>query len=1208
MPKHSLFRVAAAILLILVGWASTPRSVAEGPAAAGDRAAVRETAPGRVIVKLKGAPLLAGSSGKPAMASSERVRALEAVQRSLQASIAARLPGATVERAFQWAYNGLAVRLPHLDAASLAVLRALPNVEDVYEENVYEPTLYATRDALGTPALWAALGGPEHAGEGVRIAILDSGVAPDHPMLDPAGFAYPPGFPKGDMTATTPKVIAARVFFRATDPPLVGEETPRPGPNGSSHGTHLASIAAGVPVAASWPGGSGQISGVAPRAYVMNYRIFYPAASGGAERAYTAEILQAIEMAVLDGADVILAAWNSAPTRLPLAAPEREALEAAIDAGAIVIAGAGNDGPGYASASRLPGGLERVITVGAQGQPYGRALFGAEMTAPLGPLPLRDVRDVAAGGSPYACAPLPAASLAGKAALILRGQCPFATKAYYAQQAGAALAVIMNTEDKVVEMACVGEYCGAGVITIPAVSVSSSLGESLRAWIASSPPDAATLRLDPIGRVASFTPQWVAPFSARGPAFAYLLKPDVIAPGQFVVAASLGGGYEALSGTSVAAAHVAGAAALLRQVHPSWGHDEIKAALMASARLQEEAVYPVPDTASVLAMGAGLVDLSRLITPTLLFDPPSLSLPSLSAGESITVTVTVRDIRPSGPEEGWNAQVQAEDLWSFSAPAEVHLSPGEAVTLPLHIQVAPGAPPGDVEGRLFLVRDGERFHLPLWGHIMPPPQPATVLLLDNDFSHFDSYPDYAPFVIQALQAAGLNYAVWDADAHFGQPQTIPDLAVLQQHDVILWLTGDNIHPDGYYQPSTPMTARDQELLMAYLEQGGRLLAVGQNLAEASDVNPDADPTWGRSTLYHHYLGAHWLQGALYGGGFPPSQTASLLGLPGTFLESVALDVGNIGTGADNQSSIDEIAPGGLPDGSDADLVRPILFAIGAQPMGGSLVGVAKAAEPSLEKPTPALNYRTAYFSFGPEGINDRSGVTTRAELLSKTISWLRDAITVTVPSPIIGGSNRPVRISCQATSSEGAPMRRYRWRVGEGAAARLFESTAPTIYVLFEELGEYPVMVEAEDALGHRALGEGLVRIIPGGASYLEVAPATVQGGEPMTYTVHALNTAPIPITLAFTLPLPSGVTYVRHSGSGATYGDDRLTWQGEIAPGQEATATLTVGTPATGSGRVPVTATATFDVNGLSFERSATGYVEYLPPETKYYLPIVRR
>ena len=1205
MTMRSLWvRLGAVVLVLALGWAGASHSAAENPAQ-GSTAAATPAAPGRVIVKLKGAPLLAEREGQALTAFSERAQMLEATQRAVQSALLARLPGAAVERSFQWAYNGLAVRLPHLDAASLAALKALPNVEAVFEETAYEPALYATRDALGTPALWAALGSQEHAGEGVRIAILDSGIATDHPMMAPTGFSYPPGFPKGDISATTPKVIAARAFFRATDPPRPGEETPLPGPEGSSHGTHLASIAAGVPVTASWPGGSGQISGVAPRAYLMNYRIFYPSASGGVERAYTAEILQAIEMAVLDGADVILAAWSSTPTRMPLAMPEREALEAAMDAGTIVIAGAGNEGPGYASASRLPGGLERVITVGAQGQPYGRALFGAAITAPLGPLPLRNVRDVAGDGSPYACAPLPAASLTGKAALILRGQCPFATKTYYAQQAGAALAVIVNTEDKAIEMACVGDYCGAGVITIPAVSVSSSLGESLRAWIAGSPLGAATLRLDPVGRVASFTPQWVAPFSARGPAFAHLLKPDLIAPGQSVVAASLGGGYEALSGTSVAAAHVAGAAALLRQAHPSWGHDEVKAALMASARLQEEATYPVPNTASVLAMGAGLVDLTRLVTPTLAFDPPSLSFPSLSEGASITVTVAVRDLRLSGPEETWSTQVQASASWNLSTPAEVHLSPGEVVTLPVHVKVAAGAPPGDVEGRLFFVRGEETFHLPLWGHIAPPPQPATVLVLDNDFSHFDTYPDYAPFIIQALEAAGLHYAVWDADAHFGQPQTIPDLTVLQQHDVILWLTGDNVHPDGYYVPSTPMTARDQELLMAYLEQGGRLLAVGQNLAEASDVNPDADPTWGRSTLYHHYLGAHWLQGALYGGGFPPSQTASLYGLPRTFLEGVALDVGNVGTGADNQSSVDEIAPGGLADGSDADLVKAILFASGGQPVGGGIVGVAKAAEPSLEKPTPDLAYRTLYLSFGLEGINDRSGVTSRAELLAKSISWLRDAISVTLPSPIVGGRYRPVAISCQATSSEGAPMRRYRWKVGEGAAARLFESTAPTIYVLFDAWGEYPVTVEAEDALGHRALATGTVSIIQGGASYLEVAPAEVQGGGVVTYTAHALNTDPVTMTLALTLPLPNGVTYHAHSGSGAIYADGRLTWQGEVAPSREITAALGVRAPSEGSGRVPITATVTFDVEGMIFQRSATAYVEYW----RYYtLPIIRK
>lgn len=1202
MPKH-LLRIGLVIALLL--GVSAPYSAAQRPGSEG--VGSPSVTSGRVILKLKGAPLSAGAQGAFA-ASAERLRALEDAQMAVKSALQTRLPGAVVERTFQWAYNGLAVRLPQISPASLESLRSLPGVEAVYEERVYEPSLYATQEAIGTSALWASLGGAEHAGEGVRIAILDSGVAVNHPMLNPAGFAYPAGYPKGDPTATTPKVIAARAFFRAWDPPLPGEETPLPGPNGSPHGTHLASIAAGVPVTATWPGGSGLISGIAPRAHVMNYRIFYPAASGGAERAYTAEILQAIEMAVLDGADILLAAWSSAPSRLPLASPEQEALEAAMDAGVVVIAGAGNGGPGYASASRLPGGLERVITVGAQGQSYGRALFGAEIATPLGPLPLRDVRSVAPGGSPYACAPLPASSLAGKAALIMRGQCPFATKTYYAQQAGAVLAVIVNTEDKAIEMACVGEYCGPGVITIPAISVTSSLGESLRAWVASVPLGAATIAIDPVGRIASFTPQWVAPFSGRGPSFVQWLKPDVIAPGQAVVAASLGGGYEALSGSSVAAAHVAGAAALLCQAHPTWGHDDVKAALMATARFQEEAIYPVPNTASVLAMGAGLVDLTRLVTPTLSFDPPSLSFPTLAPGAHFTVTMAVRDLRSSGAARTYDVQAQTSALWSVSGPPNVTLTAGEVISVPIQVHVAADAPAGDVEGRITLANGGEVFRLPLWGHILPPPQPATVLLLDNDFSHFDTYPDYAPFVIQALEAAGLNYAVWDADAHFGQPQTIPSLAVLQQHDVILWLTGDNVHPDGYYQPSTPMTARDQELLMAYLEQGGRLLAVGQNLAEASDVNPDADPAWGRSMLYHHYLGAHWLQGALYGGGLPPSQTPSLFGLPGTFLEGVALDVGNIGTGADNQNSMDEIAPGGLADGSDADLVQPILFASGGQPLRGGIVGVAKASEPSLEDPTPDLAYRTVYFSFGPEGINDRAGVTSRAAFLAKAISWLRDEVTVTVDSPIVGGRHRPVAISCAAASSEGALMRRYRWKVGEGAGARFFESAVPTISVLFDTSGEYPVVVEVTDALGHRALGEGVVSIISGGASYVEAIPPVVQGGGEITFTVHALNTDPVTMTMAFTLPLPSGVAYVGHSGSGAVYAGDRLTWQGGIAPGREMTATLRVATPSEGSDRVPITATVTFEADGLSFERSAVAYADYRPPETKYYLPVVRR
>ncbi|BBH71822.1 peptidase [Actinoplanes sp. OR16] len=98
-------------------------------------------------------------------------------------------------------------------------------------------------------------------------------------------------------------------------------------------------------------------------------------------------------------------------------------------------------------------------------------------------------------------------------------------------------------------------------------------------------------------------------FSSAGPRFGdYGLKPDIAAPGVDIVAAKAGGGYEAMSGTSMATPHVAGAAAILAGQHPQWRAQELKNALMSSAAAVSGTAYEI---------GAGRVDVKAGITSSI---------------------------------------------------------------------------------------------------------------------------------------------------------------------------------------------------------------------------------------------------------------------------------------------------------------------------------------------------------------------------------------------------------------------------------------------------------------------------------------------------------------------------------------------------------------------------------------------------------------
>ncbi|NLG28395.1 MAG: S8 family serine peptidase [Chloroflexi bacterium] len=1170
-------------------------------------------------------PLALGST-----AALEHRQRLLTHQQQVAKRIEAAFAGCEIEAAYQIAFNGLTVRVPAADNATLMALRQLAGVSAVYEDVAYRPTLYSSLGDIGASALWNTLGGAGRAGEGVKIAVLDSGILTRHPMFSASAMSYPTGYPKGDTRDTSAKVIAARIYVRPDDPPVAGEERPAPGAKGSSHGTHVAGIAAGNTVSATYAGVAADIAGVAPRAWLLNYRVFYPALSG-LETAYEAEILRAVEDALLDGADVLCCSWTALSARAPEASALGEALVAASQAGCVVVASAGDDGPGYGTVSRVPGAVGSAITVGAvsksreivinladvatpspvpddlRNRLFAPALFGGALQGTLGPFPVADVRLADPQGSALACDALPPGSLAGKIAVAARGECDFAAKAYHAQQAGAIALVISNDSDELFPMSCAGAYCGAGVVRIPVVLVTRTVGQRLAGWAAAHPD--ATLTLDGNGRLLSVAGGVVEAYSGRGPANQRYLKPDVVAPGKAVLSAAFtdtgSASYAVLSGSSMATAHVAGAAALLVQAHPSWSPAEIKALLMASARVDGLTLDDGATWAGVLDRGAGRVDLSAAASPAVLISPPSVSLSETRPGDAFDVTLSLRDVRSSGGARTYTMlQSVSGSLTIVPSPTSVTLSPGQRTTLALRIQINPGASAGDLTGDLYLASGSVRLHIPVWAHVYPAADTAQVLLIDNDFSYYGGYRDYASYVTGALNALGVTYRVWDTDVRYDQLQTLPAVSYLQGFDAVIWLTGDNVHPDGYFVVPTPLTGRDQAILRAYLDGGGRLLAIGQNLAEASDINPAVDAEWGRSDLYHGYLGAHWLQGSVFDplnvGYYPPAGRASVVGWPGSAFAGLSLDLGSFGDGARNQNSVDEIAPGGLRDGSDADLVQPLLMTTEGYPYSDGCVAVGKWSDPSLEQPAAQIPYRSLYLAFGLEGVNNNPGSTPRAELLDRCLDWLLGTVSVRL-DPLVLSTTALHTVHCQAVSSIGYAVTQYRWWIEDQRGVREVITSAPSVSLQYDAPGSYSLAVEAMDALGHRAISETTVLASPLGESTLTVTPELAPRLGQLAYRVSVRNATGSRINASFSMPLPAGTEYVAHNGG--TFNGTVYQWSGSLDGEASLALQLRVRVKASAAPGTRITATGVFVAGGTSVERQAVAMVV-----APLYIPHVER
>jgi subtilisin family serine protease len=280
---------------------------------------------------------------------------LAAAQRRAMRNVRTAIPTARIGWRYRIVANGFSVVLPAKDVTRLA---RVAGVAKVWPNVTYHALVNHSPETINADKLWGT--SLATTGQGVKIAIIDDGIDIEHRYFDPAGYSFPPGFPKGQRQFTTAKVIVARAF----PPPSATWSNAGLAFDSkeSFHGTHVAGIAAGNHGVQD---GSLSLTGVAPGAYLGNYKaLTVPTPEFGLD-GNSAELTAAIEAAVADGMDVINMSLGE-----PEIEPSRDivvhALDAAAAAGVVPVIAAGNDFGEYGFGSiSSPGNAAGAITVAA---------------------------------------------------------------------------------------------------------------------------------------------------------------------------------------------------------------------------------------------------------------------------------------------------------------------------------------------------------------------------------------------------------------------------------------------------------------------------------------------------------------------------------------------------------------------------------------------------------------------------------------------------------------------------------------------------------------------------------------------------------------------------------------------------------------------------------------------------------------------------
>jgi len=506
-------------------------------------------------------------------------------------------------------------------------------------------------------------------GTGIKIAIIDTGVDFNHPDLFGWG-------PDG-------KVVGGYNFIQEDEPPL----------DTNGHGTQVAGVIAA----------DGQAIGMAPKAKILAYKVSEDGEGVSAEL-----ITKAIEKAIEDGANIINISLGVNKTNAKIDRAINFALEKEI----FVVTAAGNDGPGFKTIGS-PGRNFGSVTVGATYNNLTSSLVATlevdkklyTVIPMLGSTKLEDpiIGKIIFGGFGK-IENLKEIDVKNAILIVERGSnvegelLYFSIKENNAANAGAKAMIVYNNKPGIFLGELIHEFMEPGYKPqIPVVSIDRKEGLEIIESIKNG--NEANMHL-------FYNPDFVAHFSSRGPVSPFYLKPDIVAPGAYINSTQNNAGYNFTSGTSYAAPHVSGAAALLLQKYPELHHHEIKSLLLTT-------VEPVSDAYgqefSVHEAGAGRLDIGNAYGAKLIILPPNfvinVSSDDLIAEKQFEIKLI------DGILDNFDVKFVGPEFVKF----EYFL---ESNTLQTKMNMTEENF-GDHEGKIIINHDGTRYVIPFLLHYTP---------------------------------------------------------------------------------------------------------------------------------------------------------------------------------------------------------------------------------------------------------------------------------------------------------------------------------------------------------------------------------------------------------------------------------------------------------------------------------------------------------